>query len=958
MDHFYPKLDKEADFASLIAPIRDRLQGFFQSREKKRAATRVDGFHKSEEKDWDGFTGNTARKSFVKELQADPRSDPKLLRYADSMNRLKTGKELGEIQGARGTYKIVKLRGSGALGCSCNDWRYKKSVALPGESTDCKHIKAFKARGQQKQGAAEVTSTLRPHQERVLRRLETSDGILVAHRVGAGKTLTSIAAGVQSGLPMEVITPASLTKNYEKELKKHVRGEVTARIRSYEKALRDVKNDEDFGGGGFIVLDEAHRLRNAGTQSSQLISPLVRSGKKRLLLTGTPIYNQPSDIAPLINLAAGKGVLPADPGGFNQKFIHEREVSPGLWQRLKGVEPGIVKELKNRDHLYAAMRNRVDLYDTPTDDYPAQEEERINVPMGMKQQQVYSTVMEQAPPHLRAKIRSGLPPSKAESSMMNMFTTAARQASLSPRPYVNDMTDEEELAETPKMKAAVERLKEMRAKDPNFRAVVYSNYLEAGIKSYARHLKEEGIPFKEFTGKVSKQEKAQRVLDFNTGKNPVLLVSSAGTEGLDLKGTKLVQVLEPHWNNAKVDQVIGRGVRYQSHSHLPPEERKVRVQRFYSTLQPTGLEKMFRSRPGMSAEEWIQQRADEKTQLGNQLRDVMAQATEKGADHVSQRIAERAPGTELEVAKLKMSLKGRQLRPGATYHVPLSRGRGYAVIGDVGGKHVVKTVLGPNMRPPGERLSMSKEARAPRDYEKEYAEYHAKPEQVGNRSLRNQARRKLGLKNGDPREVDHKQPLSKGGGNGHGNLRAVSFELNRQKAARMEKDAGISAAIQGLARMGTGTGWFSGLGRAIANKSLSGVGWFGAGRGAIREVSKYIRGSNPQQSRFLTLARRQAKNNSPLPEASSYTPGFSLRGPRWSGVGKKAVQLEHRAGHAIKKHAPAILDTAESMGEAMRAGGGLPAVGVAGASTLAGHALKGMGYNRIGTLVPALSALA
>jgi superfamily II DNA or RNA helicase len=867
LDHFYPEMDKEADLASLITPIRDRIQGFFQSREKKRATRRVEGFHNADEKDWDRFTDNASRKSFVKELQKDPRSDPKLLRYADSMNRLKTGTQLGEVQGARGSYKIVKLRGSDTLGCSCSDWRYKKSVALPGESTDCKHIKAFKAQGQQKQAsksarerrldrkaeknkdyrpgqsseifhgsrtkikkfeprphylskdepavfgtpergmalshlaywtdddfdqgrinngpltmrerkpgaferiyggkkgylyklapesfdydprlmrseriskespqileteeisdalkaleesdvrlvrmrktagkqtdAAEVTSTLRPHQERVLRKLETSDGILVAHRVGAGKTLTSIAAGVRSGLPMEVVTPASLTKNYEKELKKHVKGEVTARIRSYEKALRDVKNDEDFGGGGFIVLDEAHRLRNAGTQSSQLISPLVRSGKKRLLLTGTPIYNQPSDIAPLINLAAGKGVLPADPGGFNQKFIHEREVSPGLWQRLKGVEPGIVKELKNRDHLYAAMRNRVDLYDTPTDDYPAQEEERINVPMGMKQQQVYSTVMEQAPPHLRAKIRSGLPPSKAESSMMNMFTTAARQASLSPRPYVNDMTDEEELAETPKMKAAVERLKEMRAKDPNFRAVVYSNYLEAGIKPYARHLKEEGIPFKEFTGKVSKQEKAQRVLDFNTGKNPVLLVSSAGTEGLDLKGTKLVQVLEPHWNNAKVDQVIGRGVRYQSHSHLPPEERKVRVQRFYSTLQPTGLEKMFRSRPGMSAEEWIQQRADEKTQLGNQLRDVMAQATEKGADHVSQRIAERAPGTELEVAKLKMSLKGRQLRPGATYHVPLSRGRGYAVIGDVGGKHVVKTVLGPNMRPPGARM--------------------------------------------------------------------------------------------------------------------------------------------------------------------------------------------------------------------------------------------------------------
>jgi hypothetical protein len=47
--------------------------------------------------------------------------------------------------------------------------------------------------------------------------------------------------------------------------------------------------------------------------------------------------------------------------------------------------------------------------------------------------------------------------------------------------------------------------------------------------------------------------------------------------------------------------------------------------------------------------------------------------------------------------------------------------------------------------------------------------------------LRNQARRKLGLKKGDPREADHKTPLSKGGGNGHGNLRAVSRKTNRTK---------------------------------------------------------------------------------------------------------------------------------------------------------------------------------
>lgn len=68
-----------------------------------------------------------------------------------------------------------------------------------------------------------------------------------------------------------------------------------------------------------------------------------------------------------------------------------------------------------------------------------------------------------------------------------------------------------------------------------------------------------------------------------------------------------------------------------------------------------------------------------------------------------------------------------------------------------------------------------------RDYKKEYQNYHSKPEQRKNRSLRNQARRKMGLKVGDPREVDHKKPLSKGGSNSKSNLRVVSRKTNRTK---------------------------------------------------------------------------------------------------------------------------------------------------------------------------------
>jgi len=73
-----------------------------------------------------------------------------------------------------------------------------------------------------------------------------------------------------------------------------------------------------------------------------------------------------------------------------------------------------------------------------------------------------------------------------------------------------------------------------------------------------------------------------------------------------------------------------------------------------------------------------------------------------------------------------------------------------------------------------------------RDFGAEYATYHGKPEQRRRRSMRNKARRTLGLEAGDPREVDHRRPLSRGGGNGRKNLRAVSFKTNRSKGCKAE----------------------------------------------------------------------------------------------------------------------------------------------------------------------------
>lgn len=80
-----------------------------------------------------------------------------------------------------------------------------------------------------------------------------------------------------------------------------------------------------------------------------------------------------------------------------------------------------------------------------------------------------------------------------------------------------------------------------------------------------------------------------------------------------------------------------------------------------------------------------------------------------------------------------------------------------------------------------------------RDYVSEYRNYQGRPEQLKNRAERNAARSDLekeGLvRKGDNKDVDHKRPIVKGGGNDRSNLRVLSESANRSFART--KNAGM-----------------------------------------------------------------------------------------------------------------------------------------------------------------------
>ena len=113
------------------------------------------------------------------------------------------------------------------------------------------------------------------------------------------------------------------------------------------------------------------------------------------------------------------------------------------------------------------------------------------------------------------------------------------------------------------------------------------------LKTYTNTNSKDSIPAKYImiTGdnklspdNISEVKAARQKNNLNGEKIKVILISQAGSEGLDFKFLRQVHILEPWYNLSRIDQIIGRAVRNCSHKDLPLEERNVQVYLYGSEL--------------------------------------------------------------------------------------------------------------------------------------------------------------------------------------------------------------------------------------------------------------------------------------------------------------------------------------------------------------------------------------
>jgi len=137
----------------------------------------------------------------------------------------------------------------------------------------------------------------------------------------------------------------------------------------------------------------------------------------------------------------------------------------------------------------------------------------------------------------------------------------------------------------------------MRSEGPVF---VYSNYVFYGVDSMAFIMEFLGYfkyPSKGpngsyfiWKGQADPNEIKQANRAFNSIKNKdgsvlkIMFGTQSVMEGVDFKRVRQVHVLDPWWNDSRMQQVIARAIRLCSHRDLPEDQREVKVFIHLSTL--------------------------------------------------------------------------------------------------------------------------------------------------------------------------------------------------------------------------------------------------------------------------------------------------------------------------------------------------------------------------------------
>ena len=435
---------------------------------------------------------------------------------------------------------------------------------------------------------------LHPHQQIVAEFMRDTKrkGLVIVHKVGTGKTITALVTAqcLLSQSPnskVVVITPKVIVEQFGRELQKlNLHPHIASRIRifphvtwlkRYESGIEDAKN-------AILIVDEAHKFKGQNkidqygqekSKLARLLSEAAQEANKVLLLTATPLEN---GIEETINYVS---------------FTNDRNITKE-YAKMKPL-------FKNQHIIINDFRNYLkcnfSVYDqVQKEDFPRRIDHIVKLTMSKNYQMKYDNIEN----------------SITNEVFLNKYTTTGPDLTKfhnGIRRAVNGIE-----IPSPKINWTVDKIKEIVANKG--KVVVYSTWIKFGIELVADNLKAAKIKYQIISGNIQKADRVATIEAYNANKLRVILISSAGAEGLDLKETSAVIVLEPFWHQSRIEQVIGRGIRYKSHANLPQEKRFVDV--YHLVLEKNNKDKNNKF-AGLSADELLMTMSNMKIDKIDQL---------------------------------------------------------------------------------------------------------------------------------------------------------------------------------------------------------------------------------------------------------------------------------------------------------------------------------------------------
>ena len=464
-------------------------------------------------------------------------------------------------------------------------------------------------------------------------------GILIYHRIGAGKTCTAISIGEKWKHKRRIIVvlPASLVGNFRGELRSKCAGDeyITDKDRiklktlhpssdeykeiiiksdnkinqyytiySYNKFTELAKNDKINLRNSLLLVDEIQNMVSEdGTFYSVLYNTIHKAPQELriVLLSATPMFDRPVEIALTMNLLRIPFELPTGIE-FEKMFIRVG----------KNNKTGqFTYSAKNLDIFKERVKGYISYFrGAPPYVFPETIIKYVKCEMSEFQYKSYVTVLHSEQTNIRDE-RTRTVRSFRKGQILklpNDFFIGTRL--ISNVAFPNKNINEKGFKSFVGKALELENLQNYSIKfykiikkintspGPVF---VYSSFLEyGGLKSFAKVLEAQGYKdYREFgegrkrfafmsgdeTAKLKDEIKAvYNQADNVKGKKlKVLLLSPSSREGLSLFAVRQAHIMEPYWNISRLQQIIGRGSRLCSHKNLPEEDRNLKVYIYLAT---------------------------------------------------------------------------------------------------------------------------------------------------------------------------------------------------------------------------------------------------------------------------------------------------------------------------------------------------------------------------------------